>query len=298
LQQQTLRLQYRMPPALLEHPSKYFYNGLVQSANSAGAEHVSPAGFAWPVPHQPLAFVQVGNGDSEIVHKMGGRSNPTEATLAADIVYCLLQAGEVPAANIAILTPYSKQVQVIRSALEQRSMLRQGDSTNVSLPHSFQQQHGLRTTSIRNILVATIDSFQGQETDVVVFSAVRSNTLSELGFLRDRRRLCVAITRARRGLIILGDATVLRSCRHWQALIENCRCRHCFVDARSLKNGIAGEKKSRNFDQIETKSDEGRCLENENGGIPEILNIGNDAFYGIFSMTNRSDIFSLLENNE
>lgn len=59
-----------------------------------------------------------------------------------------------------------------------------------------------------DVRVGTVDSFQGQETDLVLFSSVRSNLMRELGFLRDARRLNVAITRARRGLIIVGDYKV------------------------------------------------------------------------------------------
>ena len=82
--------------------------------------------------------------------------------------------------------------------------------------------------------VGTVDSFQGQETELVVFSATRSNAMGDMGFLRDPRRLCVAITRARRGLILVGDARTLRSSHHWTALIESCQSRGCFVDAGDL----------------------------------------------------------------
>ena len=82
--------------------------------------------------------------------------------------------------------------------------------------------------------VGTVDSFQGQETDLVVFSATRSNAFGDMGFLRDPRRLCVAITRARRGLILVGDAHTLRSSHHWRALLESCEARGCLVDAEAL----------------------------------------------------------------
>jgi superfamily I DNA and/or RNA helicase len=86
-----------------------------------------------------------------------------------------------------------------------------------------------------NVRAGTVDSFQGQETDVVVFSAVRSNPMKELGFLRDSRRLCVAITRARRGLILVGDRRTLKSCHHWAALIDSCDKRGCFVELHHLE---------------------------------------------------------------
>jgi superfamily I DNA and/or RNA helicase len=76
------------------------------------------------------------------------------------------------------------------------------------------------TCKISGVHVGTEDSFQGQETDLVIFLVVRSNLLKEMGFLRDDRRLNVAITRARRGLIVVGDPTVLRTCRHWEAMLD------------------------------------------------------------------------------
>uniref|UniRef100_A0A7S3VAG6 AAA+ ATPase domain-containing protein n=1 Tax=Chaetoceros debilis TaxID=122233 RepID=A0A7S3VAG6_9STRA len=210
----TLQVQYRMPPALIDHPSKYFYDGKVKCANlqdsNVGVVHVPPpppAGFKWPT-SDPLAFVNIGN-DSEITHNFGGKSNPTEVELVVRIVSDLLEAGEVEAKNISIISPYSKQVQLIRSELSDIAR---------------------KSSKSHDIKVGTVDSFQGYETDVVIFSAVRSNQLNEMGFLRDPRRLCVAITRARKGLILVGDQKVLRSCRHWAALLDSCNERGCTLD--------------------------------------------------------------------
>jgi regulator of nonsense transcripts 1 len=82
----TLRVQYRMPPGLLQHPSNYFYNGLVICAEKKATQELNPpTGFPW-ASSQPLAFVQIGNGDSEVQHSFGGRSNLSEAQLVATIV--------------------------------------------------------------------------------------------------------------------------------------------------------------------------------------------------------------------
>ena len=234
----TLRVQYRMAPSLLTHPSNYFYNGLVKSAEQvveqAGSDEL-PEGFLWPSKH-PLAFVQVGNGDLENRHNYGGRSNPTEAELVVSIVSRLIDAGDVDASGIAIISPYSKQVQLIRSKLA---------STTLSKRNSIRNSHSVR--------IGTVDSFQGQEADLVVFSAVRSNEMKELGFLRDPRRLCVSITRAKRGLILIGDAKILRSCRHWNALLDSCGERGCIMDnrdlARSSSDGVVeSAMKDKGFD--------------------------------------------------
>jgi regulator of nonsense transcripts 1 len=248
----TLRVQYRMPQALLEHPSKYFYNGLVMCADNKLTPPTlenNPKGFPWPS-SLPLAFVQVGNGNSEVAHNFGGRSNPTEAQLVAIIVSELLSAGEIQDDNhLVVISPYSKQVQLIRTELA-------------------------ATRATQNVRVGTVDSFQGQETDVVVFSAVRSNPMQELGFLRDSRRLCVAITRAKRGLILVGDQTVLKSCRHWAALLESCEDRACVMDAKDFeyKSDVLAEglgESSSTFSEDSLKD----------------LRRGEDAFYGLFPPT-------------
>lgn len=215
----TLKEQYRMPPALLEHPSKYFYDGLVKCARDGLNElnQLPPLGFPWPNAKEPLAFINVGK-DSEVAHNFGGRSNPKEVQVIMGILRKFILADEIDPRNISIITPYSKQVQILRAELSSNSI------------YKSQMQH---------IKVGTVDSFQGQETDLVIFSAVRSNQLKELGFLRDSRRLNVAITRAKRGLIIVGDQAVLRTCRHWAALLDSCTDRGCSMDELDF-NGERG----------------------------------------------------------
>ncbi|KAL7538765.1 hypothetical protein ACHAXR_008787, partial [Thalassiosira sp. AJA248-18] len=248
IDQYVLKEQYRMPQSLLHHPNEYFYNGVVKCAKVGGADPnlPPPDGFPWPSPkNEPLAFVQIGN-DSEVAHNFGGRSNPTEVEIIVDIVGKVIGAGEIDAENIAIITPYNKQVQLLRTELN--------------------------NASYNSVQIGTVDSFQGQETDVVVFSAVRSNLLKELGFLRDERRLNVAITRARRGLIVVGDPTVLRTCRHWTALLDCCSDRSCVMtqkeyysnhsEARVAKEA-ADNSKDRSLFSVELDMD--------------------DEFYGLFS---------------
>jgi len=206
VEKHTLRIQYRMAPALLEYPSKYFYQGKVVCADSNQLS-VAPDGFPWPT-ELPVAFVDVFS-DKEIAHDGGGKSNPTEAKIIAGIIGNLIRAGHVTSNRLAVISPYSKQVQQIRTELAARRC-----------PD--------------DIRVGTVDSFQGQETDVVIISCVRSNKMNEIGFLRDSRRLCVAITRARVALIIVGDRGVLKCCKHWNSLLEYMEERGCTLPFGSL----------------------------------------------------------------
>mmetsp|Transcript_9618 Transcript_9618/g.14826 ORF Transcript_9618/g.14826 Transcript_9618/m.14826 type:complete len:350 (+) Transcript_9618:1-1050(+) len=246
----TLRVQYRMSPGLLEHPSTYFYKGLIRCAdNISTTSHEPPAGFPWPN-KQPIVFLQVGN-DSEVAHNFGGRSNPTEAKLVAQIVSDLLKAGEVTEKKISVISPYAKQVQLIRTELSS----------------SFFK-------GAQSVRVGTVDSFQGQEKEVIIFSSVRSNPLNELGFLRDSRRLCVTLTRAKRGLILVGDPSNLKTCRHWMALLESCEKRGCLLMASEL----FGQKDHEPQQALEKQEEGNDEFDGLFAGI-------EDEFYGLFTKT-------------
>ena len=89
----------------------------------------------------------------------------------------------------------------------------------------------------RYLEIRTVDGFQGREKEVIIISAVRSNRQGRVGFLQDWRRLNVAITRAKCGLIVVGDSHTLRLERHWRAFIEWCEKENCVVrQQKDFKN--------------------------------------------------------------
>jgi superfamily I DNA and/or RNA helicase len=93
--------------------------------------------------------------------------------------------------DVGIISPYRAQVQLLRRLIKKQAFFKPFRSL---------------------ISVNTVDGFQGQERDIIVISMVRSNDEGQIGFLRDLRRMNVAITRARMKVIILGDRSTL--CRH------------------------------------------------------------------------------------
>ena len=118
------------------------------------------------------------------------KRNPQEGELVLRQVGELCRAGVKPA-DIAIIAPYAAQVRWLRQNSE------------------FDQ-----------IEIDTVDGFQGREKEAIVISLVRSNTIGEIGFLSDARRMNVALTRARRKLIIVGDSATLASDEFFQSLLQ------------------------------------------------------------------------------
>eukprot|EP00438_Fugacium_kawagutii_P008349 Skav233363 [mRNA] locus=scaffold394:594125:594734:+ [translate_table: standard] len=110
----------------------------------------------------------------------------------------ILATGELKPWQVGVVTPYMGQVRRLRRAISQN----------------------LRLENPRELLVASVDSFQGREKELILFSAVRSNPSRRVGFLADWRRLNVMITRARRGLVIIGDARTLKRDPGWSAYIK------------------------------------------------------------------------------
>ena len=111
----------------------------------------------------------------------------------------LIDGGELRQDDIGIITPYAGQVRAIRD----------------SVPNRYD-----------GVEVRTVDGYQGREKEVILFSCVRSNNEGNVGFLSDSRRLNVALTRAKRGLIVIGDPGTLRCDEDWSAWLEHVRNRN------------------------------------------------------------------------
>ncbi len=189
-----LDTQYRMHAAIMDFSSLEFYDAELAAHQSVEAHRLCDLSGVEsnPLTESPLEFIDTaGAGYEEELEPDGeSRRNPREADLVAQTVRSLLEAGVV-AADIGVITPYAAQVRLLRTKL-----------------------------AIDQLEIDTVDGFQGREKEAIVISLVRSNDSGEIGFLADLRRMNVAMTRARRKLIVIGDSATLSVDPFYARLIE------------------------------------------------------------------------------
>lgn len=189
-----LTVQYRMHEQIMDFSSLEFYDGVLQADESVRQHRLCelPGVQAGPLTEMPVQFIDTaGAGYEEELEPDGeSRLNPQEATLVARKVRALLDAG-VSAADVAVIAPYAAQVRRLRQLL-----------------------------AIEGLEIDSVDGFQGREKEAVVLSLVRSNGEGEIGFLADVRRMNVALTRARRKLLVVGDSATLSVLPFYQRLFE------------------------------------------------------------------------------
>lgn len=183
-----LDTQYRMHPKLCEFPSKEFYDGNLKSGISISDRELGACNF--PFPKSAVARGQDKersifiNCDSTEMPGQKSKENRGQAELCAHICKLLTTPPtKINTGNsIVVLTPYTRQAEALNRML-----------------HSISQM----------IEVSSIDGFQGREADIIIFVTVRCNAHCEIGFLKDMRRVNVALTRARSALIVMGNRATL-----------------------------------------------------------------------------------------
>ena len=214
-----LTVQYRMNKDIMAFPSQWFYHGRLQAAPEAADRQVSPLDtpLTWldtsarsevgGQKSEMTAAQQLRTPNSELRTKTGSLTNSQEARLVIHTLKDYIEMVsptkvESERIDFGVITPYRGQARLIRRLLK--------------------MQHYFRKLK-RHITVGTVDGFQGQERDVIVISLVRDNAEGSIGFLRDLRRMNVAITRARMKLIIVGNAATLSHHKFYRALIQHIK---------------------------------------------------------------------------
>ena len=226
----TLEVQHRMRPEIASLICPSIYEKLINHDDVEHYEHVKGVG-------KDLFFIDHNHPEKIIADKDKSHSNDHEADFLVSLCKYLLKQGYHPS-QITILTMYRGQL------LEMRNKMRRRD--------------------YQGVRVAAVDDFQGEENDIILLSLVRSNSEGSIGFLKIENRICVSLSRAKMGLYVIGNLTMLRD-RYdtvWPQIIENLSKKGCVGDTlplfcRNHPKTIVNAKYSEDF----KKCPEGGCQE-------------------------------------
>ena len=234
-----LGIQYRMHPSIAAFSSAMFYDGLLGTPAALERRRPVPTFLQNLMPSgNPTVGVRMINVGGRCNESRGERSasvrqlssdtvfdgpesttftNEAESVRVASLIKDILADTNDDLSSpktIGVITPYSGQVQLIKEMI-------------ASDPEIFSQAKNVGAS----IEVKSVDGYQGRERDVIIFSAVRSNRRGNVGFLKDWRRLNVALTRARSALLVVGDAdTLFDGDTHWASFIKYCDGARCIID--------------------------------------------------------------------
>lgn len=188
-----LDIQYRMPAEIADTISEWFYDN---KYGSAGFKRNLKSHIPW-LSNKPFIIINTSECQNRFEENVtgSGSSNRLEADIVYRIVRKIACDSDINIKELGVITPYKKQVKQIKEDLQE--ILRPGTVDE---------------------MVATLDSYQGQERDIIVYSFVKSSNVSpkkrRIGFLSELRRLNVAMSRSKKTLVLIGDMSFLSSCEH------------------------------------------------------------------------------------
>uniref|UniRef100_A0A7S0AMD8 DNA2/NAM7 helicase-like C-terminal domain-containing protein n=1 Tax=Minutocellus polymorphus TaxID=265543 RepID=A0A7S0AMD8_9STRA len=226
-----LMKQYRMHPDISAFPNAQFYGAKLSNGIAAGDRPLPQPSHLWPLlkngARSCVAFVAAKQGKEKRT-KRKSFCNQAEVDIVVSIAKDLLASGLKPE-EIGIISPYKGQVVALKHTLHR---------ANISI---IPKQRKDGTTSI--VEVNSVDAFQGSEKDVIIMSTVRANGRGAVGFLKDYRRMNVALTRAKRGVIVVGHPDTLRHDPSWKAWLEWYKDHTIEVDPAKAKKGKKSPKR-------------------------------------------------------
>lgn len=199
-----LKIQYRMHKKIMGFSSREFYSSNLEAAEEVAEHTLKDIGVSVDIVRSdcfadkvlfedyPVVFLDTSEMEAAERSLSGSNSydNPVEAEIVLDIADKAVKWG-VAEKDLAVITPYKDQVDMLN-------------------------QH----CKLENIEINTVDGFQGREKEMIIFSSVRSNNKGNIGFLRDLRRLNVALTRARRKLVFIGDINTISKHKTYKSLVD------------------------------------------------------------------------------
>ena len=190
-----LNVQYRMHKDIMAFSNSYFYNDGLMA-------HDSVADRGWSASESAVVFIDTAGCGFE--EQPGADGNSLQNQEEWSLIQKHIEIKQMLAiGDVAVISPYRAQVSWMQNELAEQPRM----------------------------TVNTIDSFQGQEEDIVYISLVRSNDNSEIGFLKDYRRMNVAMTRAKLGLVIVGDSATLAKDAFYSSMIEMIEKKGGYISA-------------------------------------------------------------------
>ncbi|ODQ56754.1 hypothetical protein WICANDRAFT_65637 [Wickerhamomyces anomalus NRRL Y-366-8] len=227
----VLNVQYRMHPKISEFPVQKFYKGKLNDG-------VLEVDRFMDEKLDAISFLDYGFSEMETKVSNPDKNgfsfeNSQEASIVLDTVTHLYNIRQVSHNDIGIITPYSAQRDLIAQFLfedinvnpenlpiEDTVAANEIDDDDV-VHEDVVEKHSSRVKLVNDLMVSSIDAFQGREKKIIIFSCVRSNSKGNFGFLKDPRRLNVALTRASHTLIIIGNKSCLsKGDELWADLID------------------------------------------------------------------------------
>ncbi|RID80925.1 hypothetical protein BRARA_A03549 [Brassica rapa] len=213
-----LDVQYRMHPSISVFPNIEFYDGKISDAANVKESNYQKR-FLEGSMFGSFSFINVGLGKEEFGDGHSPK-NIVEVAVISDIISKLFKVSceTKTKMSVGVISPYKGQIRAIQERVGDEYTPLFGDE--------------LFTLNVRSV-----DGFQGGEEDVIIISTVRSNDNGKVGFLSNRQRANVALTRARHCLWVIGNETTLAlSDSIWTKLIRDSKRRGCFHDAANDKN--------------------------------------------------------------
>ncbi|MDP3555816.1 MAG: AAA domain-containing protein [Bacteroidota bacterium] len=200
-----LTRQYRMNNAIMGFSNNYFYGNELIADESVSAHALINDENS--MLNKAIEFIDTAGCNFDEIQNPESLSyfNPKEGDILFKHLQQLLieygQQQNLPAISIGVISPYKEQREWLKDNI-----------TEIELDK----------TKLSSLAVKTIDGFQGEERDVIYISLVRSNERKEIGFLNDLRRMNVAITRAKKKLVVIGDSSTIGASKFYNSFLEYC----------------------------------------------------------------------------
>ncbi|KAM0302276.1 hypothetical protein ACHAPM_004267 [Fusarium culmorum] len=221
----VLETQRRMHPSIAELVRSTLYPSLKDSENVK--EYPQVVGMRRRLFWFDHDHPETANDNNESTST--SKSNSFEVDMTASLVSHLSQQGKYGAGDIAVLTPYLGQLQLLRRRMESMFEICVNDrdadeleaieeeGTDTKTPNVGTLR---KTTLLKTVRVATVDNFQGEEAKIIVISLVRSNPQQECGFLKTSNRINVLLSRAQHGMYIIGNQSSYERVPMWAGVIK------------------------------------------------------------------------------